>query len=322
MDSGGSDTKQKGASTGHDSPQSWEPEPLFEAKRQKGDAVGIVESLQQQVENLRAQLARSQADFANLRKRSRDEQTRTVIYANEALVSNLLPVLDDFWRALGANNENGGSGGKDFADGMQMIQDRFGKILEQEGLEPVTTEGELFDPFVHEAVLTRAEDGAEPGSILEECQKGFLFHGRLLRAAQVIVVPGNAPAKKKAKPKAKSKTKTTKKTKGLEGELDVGFKAEPEVEVELEVEIEEIEAPPAPAEAPEIELGSEKTIPTEDPDEAFAEAPADGTPSTGAPESDVIISEESENTFVSPTPSAEDWKMDEDLLDILEEDPK
>jgi molecular chaperone GrpE len=316
-DSGGSSGKLKKSAGDKDSPQSWEPEHLFEANRQKGEAVGIVESLQQQVDNLRTQLARSQADFANLRKRSRDEQARTVVYANESLVSNLLPILDDFWRAFSSNNGNGGSGGKDFADGMEMIQDRFGKVLEREGLEPVTTVGERFDPFVHEAVLTRTEEGATPGSVLEECQAGYLFHGRLLRAAQVVVVPGKPPAEKKTE-------ETTGKTKKVvEEEPDVGFKAEPEVEIELEVEIDEVEPPPAQVDdGLGVELGDEKTVPTKDPDAALTEALGDGSPLPGAPEAAVSISEESENTFVSPTPSAEDWEMDDGLLDILDDEQK
>jgi molecular chaperone GrpE len=315
-DSGGGGEERNNSGGGQDSPQSWEPEHLFEANQKKGEAVGIVDSLQQQVDSLRTQLARSQADFANLRKRSRDEQARTVTYANESLVSNLLPILDDFLRALAANNGNGGNGGKDFTDGMEMIQDRFAKILEQEGLEPVSTVGERFDPFVHEAVLTRTEDGAEPGSVLEECQAGYLFHGRLLRAAQVIVVPGKPPTKKKSKPKTKVKKEGIAKEKS-DGEI----KAEPEVEIEVEVEIEDIEAPPAATnDDPGLEFDSEKTVPTKDPDEALVEAPADSSPLPGTPEEAVSISEESENTFVSKPPSAEEWEMDEDLLDILKED--
>lgn len=292
------------------SPQSWEPEHLFETERKAGDGVGIVESLQQQVDNLRSQLARSQADFANLRRRSRDEQTRTVIYANESLVSNLLPVLDDFWRALSANSDNGGNGGKDFADGMGMIKGQLDGILEREGLEPLSVVGGRFDPFLHEAVLTRQEEGAEPGSILEECQTGYLFQGRLLRAAQVIVVPGSSSAGKRST--------------GKKAEAE----AEAEVEIEVEIEIEaDPEAPPPPEATPEADgeefdaaINEEKTTPTVDPEAAFLEAEDDAPPVPEAVDEDEAISEESENTFVSPTPSGADWEMEENLLDGPDDD--
>ena len=214
------------ADDGKQSQDAWEPEHLFESDRKAGEGVGIVESLQQQADNLRTQLARTQSDFANLRKRSRDEQARTIIYANESLVNRLLPILDDFQRALSANNGNGNNGSREFAEGVGMIHDRFLQLLTKEGLEPVPTDGVRFDPFIHEAVLTRTEEGATPGSVLEECQPGYLFHGRLLRAAQVVVVPGTPPPNKETPEPVPP--------------------VAPEVEVEVEVEVEIDTAPPYP----------------------------------------------------------------------------
>lgn len=293
--------------TDEQSQDSWEPEYLFESDRKAGDGVGIVESLQQQVDGLRTQLARAQADFANLRKRDREEQTRTVIYANESLMSRLLPILDDFERALSAANGNGSDTDNEFATGIAMIHDRFLKLLTVEGLEPVDTTGERFDPFLHEAVLTRKEEGAEPGSILEECQKGFLFHGRLLRAAQVVVVPGTPSPRKKREKKEKP--------------AEAAPEPEPEVEVEIEVEIDA--EPPSPfLEELDAELAEEKTTPTADPIEELMEAAEDSAPLAGEADSEQEISEESENTFVTPPPSAADWEMDENLLDDLDEDDK
>lgn len=277
-----------------DAPSTWEPEHLFNEGQGPGEDVGVVESLQRQTDNLRSQLARSQADFANLRKRTRDEQSRTIRYANESLVNNLLPILDDFGRALeSAQGEANNNGAGEFADGMRMIQERLHKMLEREGLERIKSQGERFDPFLHEAVMSRAEEGAEPGTILEEYQAGYSFQGRLLRAAQVVVVPG-APKPKPNSPPPVEPDDT------VEGADDDEF------DVEMDAEIVD-----------------EKTQPTVEIDvELIEEDSAEEPPPPPVEDEPVSLADDDESTTVSPPPSETDWEMDDEVLESIEPETK
>lgn len=277
---------------GQDGAGSWEPEPLFAEGQGPAEDLGIVDSLQRQVESVRTQLTRSQADFANLRKRSRDEQARTIRYANESLVSNLLPILDDFRRALDASETGQDGVHKEFADGMRMVADRFLKLLEREGLEAIEATGKRFDPFLHEAVLSRKQDGVEPGTVLEVFQTGYLFQGRLLRAAQVAVVPGSP---KPRAPIAPSETPVAAATPPHDATTEAAPDAAPEEELDVEMDAEIVDENTQPTVDIDVEL-----IDHDDPDD------------------EIPVSHEEEPTHVSPPPGEADWEIDVEILDEIE----
>jgi molecular chaperone GrpE len=151
---------------------------------------------------------RVQADFENYRKRAARDQERLVAHAHERLVRELLPVLDDLERTLEAaeNHEEaakppvrdsgpveGARGNREvppreagMIEGVKLVEQSLRRALEKEGLAEIETDGS-FDPHVHEALLTRPGDGAEPGSVLEVVQRGYRVGDKVVRPARVIV---------------------------------------------------------------------------------------------------------------------------------------
>jgi molecular chaperone GrpE len=124
-------------------------------------------------------LRRLKAEFENSRKRQERERARILETASERLVAELLPVLDNLDRALEA--------GGDIHEGVQAIRDQLVAALGKEGLLPVASDGQPFDPNVHEAVMSQPSDEYEEGTILQTFQRGYLFNGKPIRPAQVVV---------------------------------------------------------------------------------------------------------------------------------------
>jgi len=129
------------------------------------------------------QVVRLQADFANFRRRTVQEKEELLRAANEGLVRELLPVLDNLERALAARGERL----EDFRAGVEMIYRQLYGILEHEGLQPVPTVGEAFDPARHEAIEQVLSEEHPDNTVIEELQRGYYFQGKLLRAALVKV---------------------------------------------------------------------------------------------------------------------------------------
>ena len=126
---------------------------------------------------------RVQADFENYRKRAVRDQERLVAHAHERLVRELLPILDDLERALGAAEQHEEA---KLIEGVKLVEKSLRSALAKEGLVEIATDGP-FDPHVHEALLTQPRAGAEPGSVLEVVQRGYRVGDRVVRPARVIV---------------------------------------------------------------------------------------------------------------------------------------
>ena len=130
-------------------------------------------------------LQRLQAEFDNYRKRVQRDAEQHRLRAAEAVVESLLPVMDNMGRALdaAARHEEG-----QLIAGLELVAGQLHATLEGHGLDEVQVEpGTLFDPNVHEAVLTQASSDYEEGAVLQVMERGYLLHGRLLRPAKVIV---------------------------------------------------------------------------------------------------------------------------------------
>jgi molecular chaperone GrpE len=136
---------------------------------------------------------RSKADIDNIRKRTKKEKEDWHNYANETLVRNLLPSLDNLEKALEhADNENAISALK---EGIELTLKGLRDSLSKSGLAEVRALGEPFDPCYHEAVSQIENDQVEPGTVVEELQKGYLLNDRLIRPAVVVVSkPGPSPS--------------------------------------------------------------------------------------------------------------------------------
>ena len=133
-------------------------------------------------DELKDLLLRRQAEFDNYRKRSERERADYVQYAATDLIKELLPVLDDFERALKAEAPN-----SDYAKGVEMIYSRMFETMKKLGLEPIESTGKPFDPHIHQAIERVEAADAEDNTVLGEFQRGYFFKGRLLRPAMVKV---------------------------------------------------------------------------------------------------------------------------------------
>jgi molecular chaperone GrpE len=123
------------------------------------------------------------ADFDNYRKRVAREQVELRRRANERLLNELLPVLDDLERALEAAAEHEEA---KLEEGVRLVHRSLLGLVERHGLSEIETEG-AFDPHVHEALLAQPGEGAEEGSVLQVLQKGYKLGDKVLRPARVIV---------------------------------------------------------------------------------------------------------------------------------------
>jgi molecular chaperone GrpE len=137
---------------------------------------------------LQDRILRSQAEFQNFRRRVDKEKLEFSEYASSEAVLALLPVLDDFERALQADASGG-----EYAKGMQLIYQRFYDSLKKLGLEPIDSVGKPFDPHIHHAVEKEETDEEAADTVLAEYQRAYNFKGRLLRAAMVKVAVAPVP---------------------------------------------------------------------------------------------------------------------------------
>jgi molecular chaperone GrpE len=130
-----------------------------------------------------ADLQRLAAEFDNYRKRAARDQEALVARAHERLVQGLLPVLDDLERALEAAAEHEEA---KLEEGVSLVHRELTELLRKEGLVEVETDG-MFDPHVHEALLSQPAEGAEEGIVIQVLQKGYRLGDHVLRPARVIV---------------------------------------------------------------------------------------------------------------------------------------
>ena len=133
-------------------------------------------------DELKELLLRRQAEFDNFRKRTERERSEYLQYAGMDMVKSLLPVLDDFERALKSD-----CGSPEYAKGIEMIYSRMYEALKKLGLEPVDAAGKPFDPHLHQAVERVETSDSEDNIVLDEFQRGYYFKGKLLRPSMVKV---------------------------------------------------------------------------------------------------------------------------------------
>ena len=124
-------------------------------------------------------LRRLKAEFENSRKRQERERGQLLQTASERLVRELLPVLDNLERALEAEG--------DIREGVRATLDQLADVLGREGLLPVASDGQAFDPNVHEAVMGQPSEEHEEGTILQTFERGYVLNGKPIRPAKVVV---------------------------------------------------------------------------------------------------------------------------------------
>ena len=145
------------------------------------------EAQQEQQEDAAAEvddrLLRLAADFDNYKKRAARERQEYVAFANERILKELLPILDDLERALSAAEQHEEA---QLEEGVRLVHRSLASLLERQGVKEIATEGK-FDPHVHEALLAQPSEEKEQGDVLDVIQKGYTLGDRVVRPARVIV---------------------------------------------------------------------------------------------------------------------------------------
>jgi len=140
-----------------------------------------IESLKTDVESFKDKNVRLLAEFDNYKRRSIQERKQLAKYAGESLVKDLLPALDDFTRTIDSINEE-----SPLKDGILLVMSKLEKTFEENGIKAFDSIGSEFDPDLHEALMNE-ESEEEEGIVLNEFEKGFKYHDKILRHAKVVV---------------------------------------------------------------------------------------------------------------------------------------
>ena len=164
-----------------------QPEPES-AKAEPAETGTLEEQLANAKEDAQKYLGnwqRAEADFQNYKRRVEQERSESRRFASAALIINVLPIIDDLERALGSLDAR--LAGLTWFEGIVLIHRKLLALLDSAGVTPIQTEGQQFDPSIHEAVTH--VDG-EDGKVLTEVQRGYKLHDRVLRPAMVVVGKG------------------------------------------------------------------------------------------------------------------------------------
>jgi molecular chaperone GrpE len=173
------------------SPQT-DMESAAEAKAPRKKTDKRVQALIEELDSAKVELAdktdkflRLAADYDNFRKRKIREFDELMATANERLLRELIPIVDDFERALASARQTQDMDA--FRQGIEMIQQHLMDVLVRQGLQTIQTVGQPFDPYRHEAVMVVERTEVAPDQVVEEMQKGYTLNDKVLRAAKVVV---------------------------------------------------------------------------------------------------------------------------------------
>jgi molecular chaperone GrpE len=146
---------------------------------------------------------RERADMENLRKRHQRDKEDAIRFANDRLLKEMIPVLDNLERAVD-HAEQGSDDSQGLLEGVNMTINQFRKALEDFGIKPINAVGTDFDPNLHQAMGQVESEEQAPNTVATEFQKGYLLHDRLLRPSLVMVA--KAPAEETSESKAEDST--------------------------------------------------------------------------------------------------------------------
>lgn len=163
-----------------------------ETKEQPEGELGELEKLEAELEEAKAQAAeyldgwqRAQAEFSNYKKRQEAERGQMQARVTADVLRKILPVVDDFERALATMPDDLSQ--SSWSEGISLIKAKLDTILDSEGVKPIETDGQMFDPIYHEAVTYEEAKDYEEGQIVGEVQRGYMLGERVLRPALVRV---------------------------------------------------------------------------------------------------------------------------------------
>jgi molecular chaperone GrpE len=156
----------------------------------KRELVKKVEEIEIKAQENYELYTRTYAEMENIKKRGKKEREDLAKFANESLIKEILPAIDNLEKAIShANNDTNESG---LVKGLEMTLDGLMKTLEKSGLKEVEAVGKSFDPNFHEAISQQIDDKVAQGHIIMELQKGYLLNERLVRPSMVVISKGNS----------------------------------------------------------------------------------------------------------------------------------
>jgi molecular chaperone GrpE len=161
--------------------KSTEPEEKSEIEK----AEEKISELETQVKELQDKFLRKVAEFENYKRRSENDQFNLITYGAESFIVKLLPVVDDFERSLqhidSANNSDS------IKEGIKLVYDKLIKVLDEQGVKKMESVGKPFNVDYHDALMQRKDENAEPHTVLEEIEPGYIYREKVIRHAKVIV---------------------------------------------------------------------------------------------------------------------------------------
>ena len=152
-----------------------------------GCGEGKCDCNEEKIKKLEEALLRKDADMVNYRKRKEEEVARMLKYSNEDIAKDLLPIVDNFERAISMDDDDLTDELSKFLEGFKMIYCHLTDVLNKFEIKAIDGNKKPFDPNYHQAVLTEKVEGMEPGMVIEVLQKGYLLKDRVIRTAMVKV---------------------------------------------------------------------------------------------------------------------------------------
>lgn len=168
------------------------PEIENELEKKGEEELNEMEKLQNEINQMKEEankwkdkFLRKMAEFDNYKKRVEQDQLQLIKYANEKLIKDLLPIIDDFERSLTFSKDE--LKNNSILQGVEMVYNKFMKVLSDYGLKKIEALNQPFDFNYHEALLQVPKDGVDPLTVIEEVEKGYLLNDKVIRHSKVIV---------------------------------------------------------------------------------------------------------------------------------------
>ena len=148
-------------------------------------ALNKIAELEKLNSELKDTLLRKAAEFENYKRRTENDQLNILKYAAESFIKNILPVYDDLERSLSHIDEE--TNFESTKKGLLLVHEKFGKIMEAQGIKKIDAKGKQFDVHYHEALMQQPAEGVPPHTVLEFLEPGYIYKDRVIRHAKVIV---------------------------------------------------------------------------------------------------------------------------------------
>jgi molecular chaperone GrpE len=143
--------------------------------------------LEEKIKTLENDLLKSKAEFINYRKRLDEEHSKFLKYCNEDIIKEILPIIDNFERAITMDDDNLEDEVSKFLSGFKMIYCNLVNILKNNGVVEIDGSNKPFNPVYHEAIMTEKKEGLQKDMVIEVLQKGYILNGKVIRPAMVKV---------------------------------------------------------------------------------------------------------------------------------------